>query len=70
MNRTNDKHFFQMWDLAQGIQESFLCAGPKEQAELLELEEQLYREGGFYADYSYQEAITAYREHVEYLGVS
>lgn len=63
MNRANDKHFFELWDIAQQIQERYPVAGPKEQEELLVMEEQLHNEGGFYADYTYQEAITAYREH-------
>ena len=67
MNRANNKHFFELWDLAQTIQERFPMARPKEQAELYAMEEQLYREGGFYADYTYQEALTAYREYREAL---
>lgn len=67
MNRKNDKHFFELWDLAQTIQHRFPTARPKEQEELLAMEEQLFSEGGFYADYNYQEAITAYREYREVL---
>lgn len=63
MNRTKDKHFFDCWDLARKIEDRLPFARAKERSELLELEEQLYEESGFYADYTYQEAIAAYREH-------
>ncbi len=62
MNRTNDKHFFSYWDLARTIEDRLPFARPKEKDELLMLEESIYEEAGFYANYSYQEAITAYRE--------
>ena len=65
MNRTNDKHFFELWDIAQDIKHSYTNAKPKEQLEIIALEESLYEEGGFYADYTYQEAIQAYLEHME-----
>ena len=63
MNRANDKHFFECWDLAQSLQEQMPVARAKQLEELLALEEELYNEAGFYADYTYQEAIEAYREH-------
>lgn len=69
MNRTNDKHFFELWDMAQAIKESYSEASPKEKSEIMALEESLYDEGGFYADYTYQEAIQAYLEHMEGIDV-
>jgi hypothetical protein len=68
MNRTNDKHFFELWDMAQKIRYSYEYARPKEKSEIIALEESLYDEGGFYADYTYQEAIQAYLEHMEEIG--
>jgi len=65
MNRAKDKHFFDCWDLARKIEDSLPFARPKERSELLEIEEHLYEESGFYADYTYQEAISAYRERKE-----
>lgn len=62
MNRANDKHFFELWDLAQSIEEQYRFAKPKEQLEISAMEEQIFDEGGFYADYTYQEAIAAYKE--------
>jgi len=66
MNRSNDKHFFDCWDLARKIEDRLPFARAKERYELLELEEQLYEDSGFYANYTYQEAIAAYREHNDY----
>lgn len=66
MNRTQDKHFFECWDIARDIELRLPVARSKERIELLEMEEQLYREAGFYADYTYQEAIAAYKEHKRY----
>ena len=63
MNRAKDKHFFDCWDFARQIEESLPFSRPKHRAELLELEEQLYEESGFYANYTYQEAISAYKEY-------
>jgi len=65
MNRKNDKHFFECWDLASQIREAMPLARPKELQELKELEEQLFEESGFYTNFSYQDAIEAYKDHTE-----
>lgn len=61
MNRTNDTHFFECWDLLQQIQDRLPFAKPKERSELLEMEENIFEESGFNSTYSYQEAIQAYK---------
>lgn len=71
MNRTNDIHFFELWDLAQEIKAMYdTHLSPKAKLEVIELEEELYEQAGFYADYSYQEAIKAYTDSREYIYVS
>ena len=60
MNRTNDKHFFNLWDLCREIDEQMLVARPKHQQALIDLEDAIFEDGGFDCSHSYQEAIELY----------
>lgn len=62
MNRTNDKHFFNCWDLLRQIDEYMPVARPKEQIELLTMEQAILDEAGFDCSHSYQDAIKLYSE--------
>ena len=62
MNRTNDKHFFNCWDLLRQIDEHMAIARPKEQFELLTMEQAILDEVGFDCSHSYQDAIRLYNE--------
>ena len=62
MNRTNDKHFFNCWDLIRQIDEYMSVARPKEQEELLAMEQAILADAGFDCSHSYQDAIRLYND--------
>ena len=62
MNRTNDFHFFNCWDLIREIDDYMSVARPKEQDELLILEQAIFDDAGFDRSHSYQDAIRLYND--------
>ena len=63
MNRKNDKHFFDCWDLMKRIEALYdNVTSPRDQLEIMDLEAALADEGGFAPFTDYQTAIQDYKD--------
>jgi hypothetical protein len=66
MNRKQNKHFFECWDLMRRIEAMYeRTVSPREQLEIEEMEAALVSEGGFAPFTDYQQAIQDYKDKYE-----
>lgn len=64
MNRTNDTHFFSLWDKMKQLENDFPVR-PKDLSEWLDEIDAVEQEAGFGTYVSYQEAIELYNQKKE-----
>lgn len=64
MNRTNDKHFFSLWDKMKHLEE-FIPVRPKDLIQWIDEVDAVEQEAGFGTHVTYQEAIELYQQKKE-----